>query len=92
MRAPRRAGRRRPGAEYLVPDGRSVLDVLLENGVDAPYSCQQGICGTCVVHVLAGDPDHRDDVLTDDEHAEGLFTTCSSRALSLVLELDLMRD
>ncbi|MFC5749282.1 PDR/VanB family oxidoreductase [Actinomadura rugatobispora] len=77
------------GAEYLVPDGSSVLDVLLENGVDAPYSCRQGICGTCVVRVLAGDPDHRDDVLTDDERAEGMFTTCSSRARSPVLELDL---
>ncbi|PZG56379.1 oxidoreductase [Spongiactinospora gelatinilytica] len=77
------------GAEYLVPEDRSVLDVLLENGVDAPFSCQQGICGTCVVRVLAGDPDHRDDVLTDDERAEGLFTICSSRAFSPVLELDL---
>jgi vanillate O-demethylase ferredoxin subunit len=76
-------------AEYLVPDGSSVLDILLENGVDAPYSCQQGICGECVVRVLAGEPDHRDDVLTDGEHADGMFTTCSSRALSPILELDL---
>ncbi|WP_416972279.1 PDR/VanB family oxidoreductase [Streptomyces sp. 4F14] len=77
------------GTEYLVPQGRSVLDVLLENGVDAPYSCQLGICGECVVRVLAGNPDHRDDVLTDDEHAKGMFTTCWSRALSPHLELDL---
>lgn len=76
-------------AEYPVPDGCSVLDVLLENGVDAPYSCQLGICGDCAVQVLAGDPDHRDDVLTDDERAQGLFTTCSSRAFSPILELDL---
>lgn len=77
------------GAEYVVPDDRSVLDVLLENGVDAPYSCGQGICGECVVRLLAGDPDHLDDVLTDGERAEGLFTTCTSRALSPTLELDL---
>ncbi|MGY2126104.1 PDR/VanB family oxidoreductase [Nocardia gipuzkoensis] len=77
------------GAEYFVPDARSVLDVLLDNGVDAPYSCRQGICGECVVRVLTGDPDHRDDVLTDDEHAQGLFTTCSSRAHTPALELDL---
>ncbi|MGW2888037.1 PDR/VanB family oxidoreductase [Streptomyces griseoruber] len=77
------------GAEYLVPADSSVLDVLLENGVDAPYSCGQGICGECVVRLVTGDPDHRDDVLTDDERAEGQFATCSSRALSPTLELDL---
>ncbi|MFD4511751.1 PDR/VanB family oxidoreductase [Streptomyces sp. NPDC058457] len=77
------------GAEYHVAPEESVLDVLLRNGVDAPSSCQQGICGECVVRVLAGEPDHRDDVLTDDERADGLFTTCSSRALSPSIELDL---
>ncbi|MGW0523229.1 PDR/VanB family oxidoreductase [Crossiella sp. NPDC003009] len=77
------------GVEYHVPEGRSVLDVLVENGIDAPSSCQLGICGECVVKVLAGEPDHRDDVLTADEQADGLFTTCSSRARSRVLELDL---
>ncbi|MEU1345391.1 PDR/VanB family oxidoreductase [Streptomyces sp. NPDC005827] len=77
------------GAEYHVPPEETVLDVLLRNGVDAPSSCQQGICGECVVRVLAGEPDHRDDVLTDDERAAGLFTTCSSRALGPSIELDL---
>jgi vanillate O-demethylase ferredoxin subunit len=77
------------GAEYHVPPEETILDVLLRNGVDAPSSCQQGICGECVVRVLAGDADHRDDVLTDDERAAGLFTTCSSRALGPSIELDL---
>ncbi|MEV6063003.1 PDR/VanB family oxidoreductase [Nocardia asteroides] len=77
------------GAEYLVPADRSVLDVLLEHGVEAPFSCGQGICGECVVRVLAGEPDHRDDVLTEGERADGQFTTCSSRAHSPTLDLDL---
>ncbi|CAM5642784.1 Ferredoxin:oxidoreductase FAD/NAD(P)-binding subunit OS=Streptomyces aurantiogriseus OX=66870 GN=GCM10010251_74960 PE=4 SV=1 [Streptomyces aurantiogriseus] len=77
------------GGEYEVKDGESVLDVLLARGIDAPYSCQQGICGECIVRVLAGEPDHRDDILTDRERADGMFTTCSSRALSPTLELDL---
>jgi vanillate O-demethylase ferredoxin subunit len=77
------------GAEYEVPAGESVLDVLLANGVPAPHSCQQGICGECVVRVLAGEPDHRDDVLTRAERAGGLFTTCSSRARTPILEIDL---
>lgn len=77
------------GAEYQVSENETVLDVLLENGIDAPSSCQQGICGECIVRVLGGKPDHRDDVLTEDEKEEGYFTTCSSRAHSPVLELDL---
>jgi vanillate monooxygenase ferredoxin subunit len=77
------------GAEYQASAEETILDVLLRNGVDAPSSCQQGICGECVVRVLAGEPDHRDDVLTDEERAEGLFTTCSSRALGPSIELDL---
>ncbi|MFF5301977.1 PDR/VanB family oxidoreductase [Streptomyces sp. NPDC013161] len=79
----------RTGGEYEIKDGETVLDVLLAAGVDAPYSCRQGICGDCIVRVLAGLPDHRDDVLTDRERADGMFTTCSSRALSPILELDL---
>ncbi|MGW1711866.1 PDR/VanB family oxidoreductase [Streptomyces sp. NPDC002156] len=77
------------GAEYPVPGDQSVLDVLLANGFDAPYSCGQGICGECIVRVRAGVPDHRDDVLTDDERAEGLFTPCSSRSRTPILELEL---
>jgi vanillate O-demethylase ferredoxin subunit len=77
------------GAEYHISPDDSILDVLLRNGVDAPSSCQQGICGECVARVLAGDADHRDDVLTDDERAEGLFTICCSRALGPSIELDL---
>ncbi|GHB82790.1 ferredoxin:oxidoreductase FAD/NAD(P)-binding subunit [Streptomyces umbrinus] len=77
------------GGEYEIKEGESVLDVLLAGGVDAPYSCGQGICGECIVRVLAGEPDHRDDILTDRERADGMFTTCSSRAHSPILELDL---
>lgn len=77
------------GAEYPVPEDQNILDVLLANGVDAPYSCGQGICGECVVRVRSGEPDHRDDVLTDGERAEGLFAPCSSRSKSPILELEL---
>lgn len=79
----------RSGEEFVVPATDSVLDVLIDNGIDAPYSCQQGICGECIVTVLAGEPDHRDDVLTDRERALGQFATCTSRSHSTILELDL---
>jgi vanillate monooxygenase ferredoxin subunit len=77
------------GAEYPVSPDETILDVLARNGVEASFSCQQGICGECIVKVLAGQPDHRDDVLSDDERANGLFTPCCSRASTPVIELDL---
>lgn len=77
------------GAEYPVAEDESILDVLHAHGVDAAFSCGQGICGECIVRVRAGEPDHRDDVLTDDERAAGLFTPCSSRSHTPTLELDL---
>ncbi|WP_432181549.1 PDR/VanB family oxidoreductase [Streptomyces sp. NBC_00063] len=77
------------GALYPVPEDESVLDVLRAHGIAAPYSCGQGICGECIVRVRAGEPDHRDDVLTDEERADGLFTPCSSRSNTPILELEL---
>jgi len=43
--------------------------------------CQEGLCGSCEVRVLAGDIDHRDLVLTRAERAEGRrMMACCSRA------------
>jgi vanillate monooxygenase ferredoxin subunit len=78
------------GTRFTVPANRSVLDVLLANGIEIPMSCEQGVCGTCVTRVLNGVPDHRDVFMTDEEHARNdQFTPCCSRAKSDVLVLDL---
>jgi len=78
------------GKVVTVPAGRTVIQVLAEHGVDIPYSCEEGVCGTCLTRVLQGVPDHRDMYLTDEEHATNdLFTPCCSRAVSARLVLDL---
>jgi vanillate O-demethylase ferredoxin subunit len=78
------------GDVLTVPAGRSALQVLHEHGFDIPASCEQGICGTCLVGVRSGIPDHRDCYLTDEEHAANtLFTPCCSRAHSARLLVDL---
>ena len=76
------------GETMIVPPGKPILDVLLEASVDSDYDCRMGICGTCAVRVLEGEPDHRDSVLTDSEHAQGMMCTCVSRAKSARLVLD----
>ena len=81
---------RSTGQVIEVPAQSTVLDALAFEGIDIPYSCSQGICGTCLTGVLAGEPDHRDQFLTPEERAANKsFTPCCSRALSERLVLDL---
>lgn len=78
------------GQCHVVPGNQSVLKVLLAQGVDIPFSCESGVCGTCLTRVLEGTPDHRDAYLTDVERAAGAeFLPCCSRSQSPVLVLDL---
>jgi vanillate O-demethylase ferredoxin subunit len=73
-----------------IPADTRVIDVLLGKGFDIPMSCEQGICGTCLTRVLAGEPEHRDLFLTEEEQAlNDQFTPCCSRSRSAVLVLDL---
>ena len=78
------------GRTVLVPPDRSVLDVLLEEGVDVLHDCREGICGSCEVKVIEGEVDHRDFVLSEPEKAaNNCMMVCVSRACgsSLVLGL-----
>ena len=69
---------------------QSILDAVLEAGVDALYDCRVGNCGSCAVKVLEGVPDHRDSVLSQAEKERaGLMCICVSRAHSERLVLDL---
>jgi vanillate O-demethylase ferredoxin subunit len=78
------------GAVYKVPPDKTILDVLLDQGHDVDSSCEEGLCGTCIVDVLEGEPDHRDFVLDDEEkESNKLITVCCSRAKSARLKLDL---
>jgi len=80
----------RSNTVLTVDADQTIIDVLLAAGIDAPYSCQQGICGSCEVKVLQGSPDHRDDVLTESEKASNkTMMICCSRSLSPELVLDL---
>lgn len=80
----------RSGAEFDVPEHKSILEVLEDNGIEHPFSCREGLCGTCLTTVCSGEPDHRDYVLTDEERASGkTMTICCSRSKSPLLTLDL---
>lgn len=73
-----------------IGENDSILDALVMEGIDAISSCQQGICGTCETRVLQGVPDHRDMLLSDEEHASNkTMMICCSRSLTDTLTLDI---
>jgi ferredoxin-NADP reductase len=67
------------GKVVQVSDTQTMLEALRENGHDVASSCEHGICGTCLVRVLKGQPVHRDGVLTD-ELRKTFVAPCISRA------------
>lgn len=80
----------RSGMTLTVPPDRSILSVLTQAGVEVPRSCEQGICGTCECHVLEGEADHRDSILSTAERAANqTMMVCVSRAKGARLVLDL---
>ncbi|WKW30693.1 PDR/VanB family oxidoreductase [Pseudomonas viridiflava] len=52
-----------------IPVGKSILEVLIEEGCDPMFDCKRGECGVCSTGVIAGEVDHRDYVLTERERA-----------------------
>jgi ferredoxin-NADP reductase len=90
-RAPNTAFRvrlKRSGLELEVPADKSIADVLTEHDVFIETSCKEGYCGTCLTRYVAGEPEHRDSVLDDDDRSEFVLVCCA-RARTPMLELDL---
>ncbi|WP_343711463.1 PDR/VanB family oxidoreductase [Kosakonia radicincitans] len=78
------------GARYTINADESIAEVLERAGIDIELSCEQGMCGACITGVLHGEPDHRDEVLSQTERtANDCIVLCCSRARSPVLVLDL---
>ncbi|BCJ57544.1 PDR/VanB family oxidoreductase [Micromonospora endophytica] len=78
------------GRTVTVPPGTSILAAVEQAGVQVLSSCREGTCGTCETTVLAGEPEHRDSLLTEEERAAGdTMMICVSRARSPRLTLEL---
>ncbi|MDV6012021.1 PDR/VanB family oxidoreductase [Haloechinothrix sp. LS1_15] len=79
------------GARVRVEPDVPVLDALQQAGFDMPFSCREGVCGSCETPVVTGEPDHRDAVLSEAERdSNHSMMVCVSRSHSpeLVLDLD----
>ena len=81
---------RQTGHVLQVNAGQSILECARKVRTGLSFSCSDGYCGTCETAVIAGLPDHRDTVLSEEERAEGrTMMICVSRSLSRRLALDL---
>jgi vanillate O-demethylase ferredoxin subunit len=78
------------GKSFQIAPGKTILETLLDAGMNVASSCLEGVCGTCETRVLEGVPDHRDVVLTDSERkaSKTMMICCSgSKTDKLVLDL-----
>jgi ferredoxin-NADP reductase len=68
------------GESIRVGAEETLLSALGRAGLQPPYSCRQGFCGTCRTRVLEGAIDHRDTLLTEPERDSQMMLICISRA------------
>ncbi len=73
-----------------VQPNQSILQALQDAGVEVPFSCSEGVCGTCLTRVKEGEPEHWDMYLTPEEQEKNdCMMVCISRSKSPRLVLDL---
>jgi vanillate O-demethylase ferredoxin subunit len=78
------------GATIHVDAKTSIVDALASIGIEVDMSCGEGVCGTCMIDVVNGEPEHRDHCLSKAERASNsVICCCVSRSRSPVLVLDL---
>ncbi len=68
---------------------QTILEAALKQGLDAPYSCQGGICSSCLARVTSGTAEMtKNSILTDGEIADGLILTCQAHPTSESIYVD----
>lgn len=88
-----------PADVQLTLDGRtsrfstsgdeSLLEAALRSGLDAPYSCTGGACGTCTARLRTGSVHMEQNyALSDDDVAQGWILTCQSRPTDDTVHID----
>lgn len=75
--------------EFTMSKDQSILEAALKQNIDAPYSCQGGICSSCIARITEGEATMRqNNILTDGEVADGLVLTCQAHPTSASVVVD----
>lgn len=76
-------------ATFEMSQKQTILEAALKHGIDAPYSCQGGICSSCLARVKKGAATMKKNaILTDGEVAEGLILTCQAHPTTPEIVVD----
>ncbi|GDY29780.1 ferredoxin--NADP reductase [Gandjariella thermophila] len=71
------------------PEGKPLLDLMREHGLDAPFSCTEGSCGACTCRVTEGEVRmRRNQVLEDEDLAEGYVLACQALPVTDAVRVD----
>ena len=70
------------------PSDTKLLDLLLDNDIDAPYSCREGACSACACRLVAGEVKMlNNDVLEDEDISDGIILACQSVPVTDAVEV-----
>jgi 3-ketosteroid 9alpha-monooxygenase subunit B len=71
------------------PSQSTLVDVLIDEGIDVPHSCREGRCGSCVCSVVSGEVDMApNDVLEPEDRQAGLILACQARPVSETVHIE----
>ena len=74
---------------FVMDKKELVLDAVLKQDIDAPYSCQGGVCSSCIARLTEGKVEMvKNQILTDSEIEEGFVLTCQSHPISAKIKID----
>ena len=74
---------------FSISPGHTILEAALKQDIDVPYSCQGGVCSSCICRLTKGTAEMRQNsVLTDSEVAEGLVLSCQAVPTSSEIHVD----
>lgn len=71
------------------PRNRTLVDIMLDKGIDVPYSCQEGECGSCACTVLEGKVEMENcDVLDPEDIEAGYILGCQAKPVTEHLKIE----
>jgi ferredoxin len=71
------------------PRGQTLVDMLVDAGIDVPHSCREGRCGSCVATVIEGEVQMAAcDIFEADDLRDGLILACQARPASADVHIE----